>query len=82
MPRKSASGLRLPGAGIVLAPGRLAALRKAKHMNAGDLARATGLSVSTIQKIENRERRPRAATLAVICRALSCEPQDLLPEQK
>jgi transcriptional regulator with XRE-family HTH domain len=81
-PRKSVSGLRLPGAGITLAPGRVAALRKQKSWKREDLAEAAGLSVSTIRKIENRERRPRAATLATLCKALGCEPADLLPEQK
>ncbi len=82
LPRKSASGLRLPGAGITLAPGRVARLRREKSWTREDLAAAAGLSVSTIRKIENRERRPRTETLAALCTALDCTPGDLLPEQK
>lgn len=79
-PRPSVSGQRRPGAGIALAPGRLTRLRQEKSWEREDLAAATGLSVSAITKIENRERRPRAATLAVICTAIGCTPADLLPE--
>lgn len=79
-PRVSASGLRRPGSGITLAPGRLARLRHEKSWEREDLAKAAGLSTSMIGKIENRERKPRAATLAAICAALGCQPADLLPD--
>ena len=80
-PRASASGRRRPGSGITLAPGRLSRLRKEKSWKREDLAREAGVSVFTISKIENGERKPRTATLAAICAALGCTPADLLPAE-
>ena len=77
-PRVSASGQHRPASGIVIDARRLTRMREERSWNRGDLARATGLSVSMISKIESRARRPRAATLAAICTALGCAPGDLL----
>ena len=77
-PRASASGLRRPASGIAIDAGRLTRMRKERSWDREDLARAAGLSVSMISKIENKERRPRATTLAAICAALNCTPGDLL----
>ena len=82
-PRASASGKRRPASGITIDAGQLTRLRQEKSWDRDDLAREARLSPSMIGKIENRERRPRAATLAAICRALGCEPAELLtPERK
>lgn len=78
-PRKSASGIRHPASGVTLGAGRLARMRNERSWSRADLAEKTGLSVSTISKIENRERRPRAAAFAAICTAFGCAPTDLLP---
>jgi transcriptional regulator with XRE-family HTH domain len=78
-PRASVSGIRRPASGINIDVGRLVRLRRIKKWERIDLARESGLSSSTISKIENRERRPRAATLAAICGALGCEVEELLP---
>lgn len=76
--RPSVSGVRRPAAGISLRPGRLARLRAEKLWDRETLARESGLSVSTVTKYENAERRPRIDTLAALCRALGCDPEDLI----
>jgi DNA-binding Xre family transcriptional regulator len=76
--RASVSGVRHPASGINIDARKLTRMRQEKSWDRGDLAREAGLSASMIEKIENRERRPRAATLAAICAALGCEPGDLL----
>lgn len=81
-PRESASGIRRPASGITLDTGRLVRLRNERSWSRADLAKATRLSLSTISKIENAERRPRAAALAALCAALGCTPAELLPQQK
>lgn len=79
-PRASASGIRHPASGIAIDTGRLVRLRREKQWTRADLAEKAGLSPSMISKIENRERRPRTATLAAICAALGCGVTDLLPD--
>lgn len=39
------------------------------------------ITPDAIAKIENGHRRPKTATLARMCRALSCAPEDLLPPE-
>ena len=77
-PRGSASGIRRPASGIDIDAGRLARLRIEKSWSRADLARESGVSAAMIAKIENRERRPRTATLAAICAALGCDVTELL----
>ncbi len=82
LPRATASGNRRPGSGIDIDVERLMELRYAKGWERRDLARETGLSMSTIRKIETRDRRPRAHALKALCDALGCEPADLLVSEK
>jgi transcriptional regulator with XRE-family HTH domain len=86
MTQARAAGVTRPGAGIALAPGRLARLRHSKLLTREDLARrtaeldrdGTGISLSEVTKIENGQRRPRTATLGLLCEALGCRPSDLM----
>lgn len=79
-PRANVSGISRPAAGIAISTRRLIRLRIDKGWNRPRLAEAAGLSTSMINKIENDERRPGAATLAALCAALGCTTADLLLE--
>jgi len=50
------------------------------HMTIEELANATGLTVTTVNKIELAYKSPRIESLLLLCNALSCEPNDLLPK--
>lgn len=39
------------------------------------------ITPDAIAKIENGHRRPKTTTLARMCKALGCEPEDLLPPE-
>lgn len=54
-------------------------LQLAAH-NYSSLAAETGLAFTTISKIANGERVPRAGTLRKITAALNCKPVDILKE--
>lgn len=49
-------------------------------LNYSALAVQTGLAYSTISKIANGDRIPRAGTLRKITEALNCTPADILEE--
>lgn len=49
-------------------------------LNYSSLAAETGLAYSTISKIANGDRVPRAGTLRKITEALNCTPADILEE--
>jgi DNA-binding Xre family transcriptional regulator len=49
-------------------------------MTIEELANATGLTVTTVNKIELAYKSPRIESLLLLCNALSCEPNDLLPK--
>lgn len=55
--------------------------RKAAGLSQADLAEKTGLSLRTIQRIENDKNQPRGYTIKVIAEALEVEPSVLSEEQ-
>jgi transcriptional regulator with XRE-family HTH domain len=58
--------------------GILAAEREALRLTQEQLAERTGLHVTTISKIERGQQVPSLALFALIARALSCPPDELL----
>ena len=49
-----------------------------KLYNNATLAAACGVSANTISRIKNGTTEPRIETLEKICKALDCEPKDLM----
>jgi transcriptional regulator with XRE-family HTH domain len=57
----------------------MAALRRARGLSQSDLARLSGLSPGTVNRIERgRIVRPHRVTLAVLAATLGCDPGELL----
>ena len=50
------------------------------HMTIEELANATGLTVTTVNKLELAYKSPRIESLLLLCNAFGCEPNDLLPK--
>jgi DNA-binding XRE family transcriptional regulator len=59
---------------------RVAAGRRAAGITQEDLARAAGITTSTVQKIEAGKQMPRLDTAAAITRVLRLKLADLLEE--
>lgn len=60
---------------------RLAVLMEDREVDYKDLAEATGLHPVTVSKLKNTRTMPRrldSETLEKLCRALQCQPGDLL----
>lgn len=59
---------------------RLAELLEERGMTAYALAKATGLTTSAVYKLARKKTADRieAPTLDLLCRALNCQPGDLL----
>ena len=51
-----------------------------KYLTMDELQRETGLSRATIYNVVGGKTEPLPDTLRRICRALECEPQDILEE--
>ena len=50
-----------------------------RKMRVGDLAQKVGITISNISILKNgKARAVKVATLAALCRALECQPGDLL----
>ena len=50
-----------------------------RKMRVGDLAQKVGITISNISILKNgKARAVKVATLAALCRALDCQPGDLL----
>lgn len=78
-PRKPyKTGIRRPGSGVDITPGRLAELRISKLLTRQELAERAGLTMVSVAKLETGERRPSVKTLRQLCEALDCQPGDLL----
>lgn len=52
------------------------------HMTIEELAKATGLTVTTVNKLELGYKAPRIESLLSLAAAFGCEPNDLLPSVK
>jgi transcriptional regulator with XRE-family HTH domain len=57
---------------------RIRAVRIAKGMTHEALARAAGIGLDTVQKIQSSQREPQASTLAAIAVALGVSADELL----
>lgn len=57
---------------------RVKELRKQKGLSQENLAENSGLSLRTIQRIENNETVPRGDTLKKLAQALNCTPSDIV----
>ncbi|WP_242203062.1 helix-turn-helix domain-containing protein [Aestuariivivens insulae] len=57
---------------------RVKELRNRKGLSQEDLAEESGLSLRTIQRIENSETEPRGDTLRKLAEALNCSPEDII----
>jgi transcriptional regulator with XRE-family HTH domain len=57
---------------------RLKEIRTGLNYSQSDLSEKTGLTVRTIQRIENNEVKPSPHSLKVICEALDIAPSELL----
>lgn len=84
--RQVRTAIRRPGAGVTIDRDRLVRMRQSRLLSRAQLAAAMsaggdGYSITpdAIAKIENGWRRPKTVTLARMCEALGCEPEDLLP---
>lgn len=82
--RAGRTAIKRPGAGIDIDRDRLIRMRQDRLLSRAQLAEkmsGNGYSITpdAIAKIENGWRRPKTATLARMCKALDCEPSDLLP---
>lgn len=65
---------------VIMSNGPCAACGEAyRHKAMCPNEREYTITPDAIAKIENGWRRPKTATLARMCRALGCEPGDLLP---
>ena len=52
------------------------------HLTIEELAKATGLTVTTVNKLELGYKSPRIESLLLLAQAFGCEPSDLLPRGK
>jgi transcriptional regulator with XRE-family HTH domain len=52
------------------------------HMTIEELAKQTGLTVTTVNKLELGYKAPRIESLLLLAQAFGCEPTDLLPKTK
>ena len=52
------------------------------HMTIEELAKSTGLTVTTVNKLELGYKAPRIESLLLLAQAFGCEPTDLLPKTK
>lgn len=52
------------------------------HMTIEELAKSTGLTVTTVNKLELGYKAPRIESLLLLASAFGCEPTDLLPKAK
>lgn len=52
------------------------------HMTIEELAKATGLTVTTVNKLELGYKAPRIESLLLLAGAFGCEPNELLPTLK
>ncbi|MCA9687968.1 MAG: helix-turn-helix transcriptional regulator [Myxococcales bacterium] len=50
------------------------------HMTIEELAKATGLTVTTVNKLELGYKAPRIESLLSLASAFGCDPNELLPE--
>jgi transcriptional regulator with XRE-family HTH domain len=88
--RPTKTAIRRPASGVAIDPARLIAMRARRGLSRLQLAQRTlerdpegsGISRDAIAKIENGQRRPKTATLAMLCDALDCTEGDLLPKGK
>jgi transcriptional regulator with XRE-family HTH domain len=51
------------------------------HLTIEELAKATGLTVTTVNKLELGYKSPRIESLLLLAQAFGCEPSELLPRQ-
>lgn len=51
---------------------------EAMNMNQAELARKAGLKPSNLSLIMNKNRDVRESTLAKLCAALECKPEDIM----
>ena len=66
-------------AGVLESVGpRLRALRRERDITLGGLAEATGISVSTLSRLESGQRRPTLELLLPLARAYGVQPDDLV----
>ena len=52
------------------------------HLTIEELAKATGLTVTTVNKLELGYKSPRIESLLLLAQAFGCEPSELLPRNK
>ncbi|MBZ5713047.1 helix-turn-helix domain-containing protein [Nannocystis pusilla] len=52
------------------------------HMTIEELAKATGLTVTTVNKLELGYKAPRIESLLLLSQAFGCDPSELLPKTK
>jgi transcriptional regulator with XRE-family HTH domain len=76
--RERLTEIRRPASGITIDTERLTRLRNEKAWTREELGTRAGVSPATVAKWENGKRRPKPAHLGQLCRALGCEPADLL----
>ena len=56
-------------------------LRELRALSQRELAALAGLSVTTVNRIENGQHRPMPKTVRKLARALGVSPEELLTEQ-
>jgi len=52
------------------------------HMTIEELAKSTGLTVTTVNKLELGYKAPRIESLLLLANSFGCDPTELLPKQK
>lgn len=52
------------------------------HLTIEELAKATGLTVTTVNKLELGYKSPRIESLLLLAQAFGCDPSELLPRAK
>ena len=52
------------------------------HLTIEELAKSTGLTVTTVNKLELGYKSPRIESLLLLAQAFGCEPSELLPRAK
>ncbi len=60
---------------------KLATTMKRQGVTGADLARQTGLAVTTVSDILNGKRTAQRVTSYLLAQALHCSPQDIFPEE-
>lgn len=87
MTRTARTAIKRPGAGVDIDRERLVRMREVRLLSRAQLAAKMsadddGFSITpdAIAKIENGYRRPKTVTLSKMCEALSCTPEELLPD--